>query len=75
MITMKVKISNTPLIWLGIHLFPIYIYQRIPMIYFQKVFLFSIIESSDKIVPLFAIQSGVEQKRNAVEESESNACI
>lgn len=55
MITMKVKISNTPLIWLGIHLFPIYIYQRIPMIFFQKVFLFSIIEYKYTYIAICAI--------------------
>ena len=31
-LTMKLKIQNTPLNWLGAHLFPLYIYQRIPMI-------------------------------------------
>ena len=31
-ITMKVKIQNFPLNWLGAHLFPLYIYQRIPML-------------------------------------------
>lgn len=32
LITMKVKIENRSLIWLGRNLFPLYIYQRIPMI-------------------------------------------
>lgn len=36
--TMKVRISNSILIWLGIHLFPLYIYQRIPMIVFCHTF-------------------------------------
>lgn len=31
-LTMKVGINNQPLQWLGRHLFPIYIYMRIPMI-------------------------------------------
>lgn len=30
--TMKVKIGNSVLKWLGINIFPIYIYQRIPML-------------------------------------------
>ena len=32
MVTMKVRIYNKPLRWAGIHLFPIYIYMRVPMI-------------------------------------------
>ncbi len=32
MITMKIKIGNRCLYWLGHNLFPLYIYQRIPMI-------------------------------------------
>lgn len=35
-ITMKIKISNSILCWLGINLFPLYIYQRIPMILLSK---------------------------------------
>ena len=35
-ITMKIKISNSILCWLGINLFPLYIYQRIPMILLCK---------------------------------------
>ena len=31
MFTMKVKMQNNALIWLGQHLFPLYIYQRLPM--------------------------------------------
>lgn len=31
-LTMKVSINNKPLQWLGMNLFPIYIYMRIPMI-------------------------------------------
>ena len=38
LITMKARISNSILTWLGIHLFPLYIYQRIPMIVFSKLF-------------------------------------
>ena len=36
MLTMKVKIGNPILIWLGAHLFPLYIYQRLPMIGFRQ---------------------------------------
>ena len=32
MITMRIRIDNSWLQWFGIHLFPIYIYQRLPMI-------------------------------------------
>lgn len=32
LLTMKVTINNPPLKWIGEHLFPIYIYMRIPMI-------------------------------------------
>lgn len=32
LITMKIKLENVPLIWLGKKLFPLYIYQRISMI-------------------------------------------
>ena len=35
MITMKVQIGNSWLQWFGTHLFPLYIYQRIPMIALQ----------------------------------------
>lgn len=35
-LTMKIKISNNILCWLGINLFPLYIYQRIPMIILCK---------------------------------------
>lgn len=35
MITMKLKIGNSILLWLGLNLFPLYIYQRIPMITIQ----------------------------------------
>lgn len=31
-LTMKIKISNSPLIWFGVNLFPLYIYQRLLMI-------------------------------------------
>ena len=36
-ITMKVKIGNGVLIWLGLNLFPIYIYQRLPMIAIRQI--------------------------------------
>jgi len=35
-LTMKVKIGNKILLWLGINLFPLYIYQRIPMILMRE---------------------------------------
>ena len=34
--TMKVSLSNKVLIWIGINLFPMYIFQRIPMIILQN---------------------------------------
>ena len=37
LITMKVKINNRILIWLGLNLFPLYIYQRIPMIAMREL--------------------------------------
>lgn len=37
MLTMKVKIGNRPLYWLGLNLFPLYIYQRIPMIVLYEI--------------------------------------
>lgn len=36
-ITMRFKIKNKALYWLGVHLFPFYIYQRIPMIVLSNV--------------------------------------
>lgn len=35
-ITMKIKIGNKWLLWMGINLFPLYIYQRLPMIALTK---------------------------------------
>ncbi len=32
LLTMKIRIRNKYLIWMGAHLFPLYIYQRLPMI-------------------------------------------
>lgn len=37
-LTMKIRIYNKWLVWLGANLFPLYIYQRLPMITFQKIF-------------------------------------
>lgn len=37
MLTMKVRIGNTTLYWLGANLFPLYIYQRIPMIMIREI--------------------------------------
>lgn len=34
---MKVKINNKALIWCGNNLFPLYIYQRIPMIVLSTI--------------------------------------
>ncbi len=36
LLTMKIKTGNAALRWLGINLFPIYIYQRLPMIVIAK---------------------------------------
>lgn len=36
-ITMKVSIYNNVLAWLGINLFPLYIYQRIPMVAMREL--------------------------------------
>lgn len=35
MLTIKVRINNKPLRWAGAHLFPIYIYMRVPMMVMQ----------------------------------------
>lgn len=35
--TMKIKVGNTILYWLGKNLFPLYIYQRIPMFIFASI--------------------------------------
>lgn len=37
MLSMKIKINNAVLIWAGKNLFPLYIYQRIPMIVFSSI--------------------------------------
>ena len=37
MLSMKIKINNTVLIWAGKNLFPLYIYQRVPMIIFSSI--------------------------------------
>lgn len=37
LLTMKIKTGNAILQWLGINLFPIYIYQRLPMIALSKL--------------------------------------
>ena len=37
LITMKVKIKNPALLWLGEHLFPLYIYQRLAMIALSRI--------------------------------------
>lgn len=36
-LTMKIHISNFILCWLGIHLFPLYIYQRLPMVVLSQI--------------------------------------
>ena len=36
-ITMKIKIDNVALVWLGENLFSLYIYQRLPMIFINSV--------------------------------------
>ena len=37
MLSMKIKINNAVLIWAGKNLFPLYIYQRVPMIIFSSI--------------------------------------
>ena len=37
MLTMKFKINNSALIWAGKNLFPLYIYQRVPMIILSSI--------------------------------------
>lgn len=37
MTTMKIKVNNALLIWMGKNLFPLYIYQRVPMIILSKI--------------------------------------
>jgi hypothetical protein len=36
-LSMKIKIQNAVLCWLGLNLFPLYIYQRIPMFLFSEI--------------------------------------
>lgn len=38
MLTMKIKINNSILIWAGKNLFPLYIYQRVPMIILSSIY-------------------------------------
>lgn len=35
-VTFKVRVDNPPLRWIGSHLFPIYIYMRLPMIFMEE---------------------------------------
>lgn len=37
-ITMRVRVENRVLVWLGVNLFPIYIYQRVPMMVTAELF-------------------------------------
>ncbi len=37
MLTMKIRINNSALMWAGKNLFPLYIYQRVPMILFSAI--------------------------------------
>lgn len=37
LLTMKIKVNNRILVWLGSNLFPLYIYQRVPMIVLLSV--------------------------------------
>ena len=37
MLTMKIKVNNAVLIWSGKNLFPLYIYQRVPMIILSSI--------------------------------------
>ena len=36
-VSMKIRVGNKALIWCGTKLFPLYIYQRIPMIFLSKI--------------------------------------
>ena len=36
LLTMKISIGNKVLIWIGANLFPLYVYQRLPMLAFEK---------------------------------------
>lgn len=38
MMTMKIKIGNNVLMWLGLNLFPLYIYQRLPMMLLTELY-------------------------------------
>ena len=38
LLTMRVKTGNAVLLWLGVNVFPIYIYQRIPIVAMTKLF-------------------------------------
>lgn len=37
LVTMKIKVNNKVLIWMGKNLFPLYIYQRVPMIILSTI--------------------------------------
>lgn len=37
LITFKIKLNSTILLWSGQHLFPLYIYQRLPMVIFSSI--------------------------------------
>lgn len=38
LVSFKVRLQSKPLIWLGSHLFPIYIYQRLPMLVIDNIY-------------------------------------
>ena len=41
LLVMRLQIQSQPLEWCGSHLFPLYIYQRIPMLMFPESFIAS----------------------------------
>ena len=57
--TMKVSICNKPLVWLGKNLFPMYIFQRLPMIVFRYLGL-----SEFNIYLYFAVCFAAKHKKN-----------
>lgn len=62
LITMRIQIGNTALDWLGRNLFPLYIYQRLPMILFANLGISWLTSYSPVFVTLcFATTIGITQ--------------
>lgn len=57
MATMKILVNSTLLRWSGEHLFPLYIYQRIPMVVFSTLFPAAFLDARCWIY--FAISAGI----------------